>query len=235
MAPVSPSALADAHLQAQAQLRGVVVRAVTQIWTGLPGYDRDNVDQYLAGVIPFVTTAQRRSVALTDAYVARALDRRPLGIDPTYLTGAVLRGGSPPEEVYTRAFVTVWSALGRSVPYEDAVAAGLHRSTSTAEMDVQLSHRAAYAAIQDADRTIRGYQRAADGAACTFCLTVDGAFVKSADALALHNRCGCGLEPITEHVVATPTPEDVAVHTHGELGAVLTAPGDHFTSLSDFT
>lgn len=229
-----PPSLADAHLVAQAQLRAIVAQAVGTVWADLPGYDRANLDEWLTRVVPLVATGQRRSVALTDAYIARALDRRPLGIDPHDLIGAAVRAGTSPEIVYTRSFVNVWAALGRSVQYDEAVAQGLNRATSTAQMDVQLSHRASYGAIQAADTTIRGYKRAADSGACAFCLTVNGAFVKSANAMALHNHCGCGLTPVISDVPVTPVPDAVAVHEHGELGAVLTAPGDHFTSLHDF-
>lgn len=230
-----PPSLADAHLVAQARLREIIARAVTRAWVSLPAYDRANLDEYLSAVIPTVLAGQRYAVNLTDAYVALELDRQPLGIDPTDLIGAGVRAGVDPETVYTRSFVTLWSALGRGTPFDDAVAQGLHRATSTASTDVQLSHRAAYGAIQVADPQIRGYKRQADASACTFCVTVSGAFVKSAGAMPLHNHCGCGLVPVIRDIGVTPTPESVAIHTHGELGPVLTAPGDHFQSLADFT
>jgi hypothetical protein len=224
--------LRDANLIVQARLRAVIERATAGAWAQLPAYDRGNLDEWLSTVLPLVDVAQRRSVALTDAYIARALERPALGIDPTPLIGAGVRSGVDPETVYTRPFITLWSALRDGVEYDAAVAKGLHRATSTAAMDVQLSHRASYGAIQAADPRIRGYKRVPDGSACKFCVTVAGAFVKSASAMGLHNHCGCGLEPVTADVEATPTPDTVAVHEHGELGAVLADPAQHFTSLA---
>ena len=99
-------------------------------------------------------------------------------------------------------------------------------------MDVQLASRATFAAIQDADKTIFGFQRVADGDACAYCRMIDGAYVKRADAMALHNYCGCTLEPLTEpHPSAARLPSGVAVHEHSELGPVLTAPEHVFTTL----
>lgn len=228
------ASLSETHLVLQARIRAALSRVVGAAWLGLPGHDRADVDEWLATVLPLVDAAQRQSVALTDAYVARALGRGPLGIDATRLVGAAVRGGTSPADVYHRPFVQTWSALGRGASFEDALAQGQHRAMSAAEMDVQLAHRAAYGAIKDADPRIRGYRRRADASACEFCRAVNGAFVKSAGAMLLHNHCGCGLEPVTVDEPATPVPETVAAHEHGELGAVMAAPGDRFTSEADF-
>lgn len=222
--------LVQTHIAAQERLRALVAHGVGNAWTRLPAYDEANVPEWLATVLPLVNAAQRQSVSLTEAFLARSLGRGPVGVPPAGLIGAGVRNGAAPAEVYRRPFVTVWTALKAGTGFEDAVAAGLARARSSATMDVQLSSRATYAAVQGVDQRIRGYQRVADPGACAFCSLVDGAFVKSADAMPLHNGCGCGLEPLTEDVTPTATPEDVAVHEHGELGPMLAAPGDHFTS-----
>ena len=100
-------------------------------------------------------------------------------------------------------------------------------------MDVQLSARATFDAVQAADSGIYGYQRVADGSACEFCQRLDGAYVKSASAMALHNGCGCSLEPLTApHRLAAYLPSGVAVHEHGELGPMLGSPDHSFTGPS---
>ena len=110
----------------------------------------------------------------------------------------------------------------------------LARATSTAAMDVQLAARATFGAVQEADDGVYGYQRVADGDACEFCQAVDGAYVKSGDAMALHNNCGCSLEPLTvPHPRAARLPDGVAVHEHGELGPMLGDAAHDFTSLAD--
>jgi hypothetical protein len=241
------SQLAEAHIEAERRLRLLASRLVGGAWRELPGYDRQNVDQWLAAVLPIVEAAKRQSAALTEGYIARALDRPAAGVDVDALI-ASLRGGVPAAEVYERPFVNVWTALKKGEQYTQAVESGLARATSTAEMDVQLTMRSTAAAVQVADPSIFGYRRVADAGACSFCSEVDGAYVKSANAMPLHNRCGCGIEPQTEpHRGAVllpdgtqireyaygPLNDNVAVHLHGELGPVLTGASDHFISESD--
>jgi hypothetical protein len=225
------TALAEAHVAAQERLRAIVAQALTAAWLGLASYDREDVDGWLGQVVPFILAAQLQSAALTNAFVGMAMGRSPLAIDPTRVTGAAIRNGAEPAEVYARPFVTVWTALSNGTEWDQAVSAGLARATSTGEMDMQLASRATYAEVQRLDESIRGYRRVADSTACDFCRLIDGALVKSASASPLHNRCGCGLEPVIEIGTPSPLPETVAVHEHGELGAVLTDAAHHFETL----
>jgi hypothetical protein len=225
--------LIDTHLQAQARLRQIVATAIATIWQGLGTYNESDQDRFVEVALPIVLAGQTQAVALTEAFILRRLGLTPLGLDATDLTGAAVRGGVTPEEVYRRPFVNVWTALGKDVLWEAAVNAGEARATASAEMDVQLSHRATYGAVQQATPQIKGYRRRANGGACKFCQLVNGAFVKSATAMPLHNRCGCGLDPVMRDVTVTEHPETVAVHQHGELGPMLTDPEHDFTSQSD--
>lgn len=225
------TALARAHITAQEQLRATARRGVEVIWGSLPAYDKRNVDEWLTRVVPLIAAAQRQSVLLTDAFLARALDRAPLGVDPGRLTGAAVRAGAAPAEVYRRPFVTVWAALKTEVAYDAAVAAGLARATSTAAMDVQLAMRATLTEVGQEDASITGYQRVADAGACEFCLSVDGARLTTADPMPLHNGCGCGVDVLTEPFTPSVPPDDVAINGHGELGPVLGDPAHSFQSL----
>jgi hypothetical protein len=231
-----PSPLAEAHIEGQARLRRLVEQVITQTWGDLPGHDRANLDEWLSRVLPAVQASQRASVALTEAYLARSLERQPVGVPQDELVGSAVRGGVRPATVYERPFITLWGGLADGLEWADASRKALERATSTGAMDVQLSMRATADAVQSAAGGIYGYRRAADAGACDFCRAVDGAYVKSASAFPLHNRCGCGLEPLTTpHPLAAALPSGVAVHEHGELGPLLTAPGDHFTSESELT
>ena len=230
--------LVDAHIEGERRLREMATGALAQIWAGLPGYDQADVDPWLARALPIVDAAQRQSVALTEAYLARALDRRPIGVDPEELIGAGARAGADPAEVYRRPFVTLWSALKDGNAFADAYAAGLARALGTGAMDVQLAARSTFQAVGEADDGIFGYERVADGDACDFCTAIDGAYVKDGDASPLHNNCGCSLEPLTAphpRAAFLPSGESVrehyAIREHGELGSVLTDPADHFTHL----
>jgi hypothetical protein len=225
------TALAQAHIEGQRRLRELAGRGVTTIWRELPGYDEDDVDRFLARAVPFVLAAQRQSITLTEAFLARELGRRAIGLDPASIIGAPLRNGAPPEQVYRRPFITVWSKLGNSVPWEEAANAGLARLVSTAETDVQLAMRQTASQVQQRDPAIKGWRRVANPGACTYCQMLDGAFLKSADAMPMHPDCGCGLEPLLQAEAPAGLPSGVAVHDHGELGAVVGDPTHNFTSL----
>src|SRR4051794_5198555 len=74
--------LVRAHISGQAGLRAVVGAAVGQAWNPLPAPHEENVDEFLARVLPIAAAGQRSSVTLTEAFLARRLDSRPIGIDP---------------------------------------------------------------------------------------------------------------------------------------------------------
>ena len=227
------ASLVMAHLITQARVRHIVRAAIAGLWSGLPSYNEEDVELFTDLVTPIVFAGQRQAIELTEAFVVRRMKSATVGLAITGLTGAAVRGGVPMAEVYRRPFVTVWKALDKGESFEQAVAAGEARATETAEMDIQLSHRAAYGALQEEFPQIQGYRRVANAGACDFCALVDGAFVKSADAMPLHNRCGCGLEPIQTDFTVSSTPEGVAVHEHGELGLMLADPAHDFTGPSD--
>lgn len=227
------SALAEAHIEGERRLRLLVTSRVEQIWRGLPGYDRGDVDRWLSQVLPVVLAGQRASVALTDGYIARVMRRPPLGLDPGAIIAGV-RGGVSPEEVYARPMTTVWTALGNGSLYDDAVASGMARASEMAAFDVQASMRATAGAVQRADQNIFGYQRVASGSACDFCAELDSAYVKSGDAMPIHPNCSCSLEPLTApHPRAAKLPSGVSVHEHGEMGAVLGSSEHSFTGPSE--
>lgn len=229
--------LAHAHIEAQRRLREIASTLVASVWAGLPGYDEENVDQFLKQAVPLALAAQGQSVSLTEAFLARAIRRQPLGVDRAALIGAGARAGTPPEQVYRRPFVTVWSALQAGSQWDDAVSQGLARATSTAATDVQLAMRGTLREVGEADDLILGYQRVPDGNACNFCQLAAGQRYHSSDLMPIHSHCGCGVDVIT----GTQRPnfsgklenDQVAVAEHGELGPVLVDPAHDFTSLSD--
>lgn len=222
---------AQAHIEGQRRIRDLTTQRLAQVWTSMQSHNEEDVPQWLAVAVPLVLAAQHASVSLTDAYLGHAMGRQPFGIPPAGLVGAAVRNGTSPEIVYRRPFVTVWSELAAGKALADAVVAGLERALSTAEMDVQMSMRAAATAVDAADPRMRGFHRVADPGACEFCLLVDGAYVKSGAAMPLHNRCGCGLKPNTDpEAGSTSLPDGVAVREHGELGPLLVDPAHHFTT-----
>lgn len=240
------SARADAHIRAQARLRDLTATATERIWRELPAYDEANLDEWLTRTLPIVVLAQRQSVTLTDAFLAQSVGRAPLTPDPAPLTGAGVRAGTAPGEVYRRPFVTVWTALKNGAELDAAIAAGLARATSTAATDVQLAMRATLREIGEADDLILGYQRVPDARACDFCRLVAGMRYRTSELLPVHNRCGCGVDVITgperpdfhgryDNDIAATNGDGLAaaVREHGELGPVLVDAAHDFTAQAD--
>jgi hypothetical protein len=229
------NALVAAHILAQARLRRATMHAAGFAWTALPSYQDNVVDDWVSNVSSVMAIAQDRAAALTEAFLARRLGRQPLGVNRALVTGPAVRGGVPLEEVHRRPFVTVWSALQAGTDWDDAVAKGLARVTSTAATDVQLSMRATLRSVGEQDDLILGYRRVPDGDACTFCQTVSGQRYHTSQLMPIHSHCGCGVDVITgaerPDFSGRLDNDRVAVREHGELGPVLGDPAHHFETL----
>lgn len=237
------SKLAERHIELNAQLRTRTVAQLTRIWNSLPEYRDSTLPAWLQTVIPLVQAAQRAEIDLTNAYIARALDRPVKGVDADRIM-AQYRNGASHEDVYKRPFGEVWTALAGGAPFEAAREQGLARAAQTAATDIQLAMRDTALAVEKTYGDF-GYQRVADGDACAFCQEVDGAYVKGeAFVMDLHPGCGCGIEPLAEpHKGAVylpdgtqvrpyahgPLNDNVAIKQHGELGGVLWNPAHDFT------
>lgn len=226
--------LANANIAVKQRLMNIIVAAVAVVWHGLPHYDRQQLDQFLAAVLPLTAAANAQAVALTEAFLAQSLGRPPLGLNATEIVAGI-RNGVTPEQVYERAFINVWSALKAGTPWEQAVRMGLDRATSAAATDVQLSFTHTLRAVGTVDKRIGGFRRIPDPTACDFCRAASGQLYHSGDLMPLHNHCGCGVAPVGDLTVgrapstfASPSGATVAVRDHGELGPVLTNAADRF-------
>ncbi len=233
------TAAAEAHVEAQARLRALTAGTVANTWRRLPNYDAPSVPVFLSVVVPLILAAQRSSVALTNAFIARSLGRPPVGIAAdAILTG--IRGETLPQEVYRRPFVTTWTALQDGRPYADAVSAGLSRATASAEMDVQLAMTHTLRDIGERDPAVLGYARVPDPGACEFCTLIAGQRYRTDQLMPAHNRCGCGVDVITaanrQNFSGVPGNDlsvpGAGVYEHGELGPLVGDPSHEHLSES---
>lgn len=230
------TALAQAHIEAERQLRVRTSNALTAAWRSLPAYNEADVAAWLRMALPIVTASQRASASITNAYLARSLERQPLALDLTTVTGAAARNGTAPAEVYRRPFVTLWSALQNGTSYAAAVDEALARAIGAGSIDVQLAMTRTVAVVSDATPGVERYARVPDPTACDLCQLAAQNTYRSGDLMPIHNHCGCGVELITSGSRFDPgdppqTDVDVAVHDHGELGPVLAIAGQTFTAL----
>lgn len=142
-----PAPSTVAHIEGERRLREAVKAALAGIWRDLPGYDRADLEEWLARSLPVVEAGQRASVALTCAYLARFLGEPPIAVDTEALIGAAVRNGTPPATVYERPFITVWTSLKNSGDEQAAIDAGLAHAQGSAAMDIQLSMRETLRAV----------------------------------------------------------------------------------------
>lgn len=267
--PDRQAVLAERYRDALIDVRRRVSTRVERNWRDLGSWDEADVGRFLARTLPVVDAGQRRTVALTDAYLARVTRTRAVGLLPDDLTGAAVRNGTPPADVYRRPFVQLWSALSNGAQFMDAMNAAGVRAAQSASTDVSLSMRAsadAFDAQAEFESRIVGWERVLDPDACAFCATASTQRYRSANLDPLHANCQCGIAPVfaendraikdfnrqvlrnikeanagadrpywearhfrvdgTTGEVILP---EVAVHEHGELGAVLADAAHNFT------
>lgn len=189
-------ALLDRYQQRMGQLRDATSSAVGTAWDDLGSYNEADVDRFLARTGPVVAASQAHAVVLTDAYFAAETGRSPLGLPIDSLTGAGVRNGAPPAEVYRRPFVQVWKALKEGTDWADAVSAARARVAGVASTDVQLSMRAATAQVLEQDHRIVGYRRVLTGKSCAFCATASTQRYTAQNLMPIHGSCDCGVAPI---------------------------------------
>lgn len=181
------------------------------------------------------------------------------------VTGAALRNGTPPEEAYRRPFVTVWTALSEGRPLGEARRLGEQRLRTMAATDLQLAKTHAGQRVLSSDDRVVGYRRTLTGSRnCALCIVASTQRYRRERLMPIHPNCDCGIAPIVGdrdpgQVINEPLLERVheAVqqmtgtsdrgarapdyrhilieHEHGEIGAVLTLKGQHFTGPDDLT
>jgi hypothetical protein len=240
--------LVRAHIEIEQRLQAASSAQIASVWWQLGSWRDEDVERFLSRAMPITKAAQRQSVIATNAYVAAYLKQAPKGV-PVEKVLSNVRNGVPSEEVYARPFKTLWTRLGNSETFESAMAAAMQQLNASATMDPQLAMRETADWLDRNDTGFYGYTRVADPGACAFCLEVDGAYVKADEGfvMALHNGCGCGLEPNEDpHEGAVflpdgteirdyqygPLNDNVAVREHSELGPMLADPNHQFTSLN---
>jgi hypothetical protein len=159
--------LAEAHIVLQAKLRGLTATAVARCLGVAPGPQPPERRRVAHEGAADRLGAQRQSVHLTEAYLARALERQPIGVDVQKLIGAERPQRREAGGRLRRPFITdLGRPEGAARRWLDALHAGGARATSTAAMDVQLSMRATLVRDRQADDAIVGYRRVPDGGAC---------------------------------------------------------------------
>lgn len=216
-------------------------------WGRLETYRDADIAALVAALVPLMRGAKQHTATLTAAYLAaveaKALDRapEPLGVPAGVVSEESLRGVDD-TTVYTRAGVTVWTALSQGQPIEQAAPLGLQRLLALVATDLQLAKTHAARHVMTSSPHVVGYQRVTDGSCCDLCELASERVYRKGDLLPIHAHCSCSVEPLFQVGAAVRVPvsagnvsgqEDEGdtpiVHVHGEIGPVLAVSGQHFT------
>jgi hypothetical protein len=228
-----PSRLAVAYQRRLATLSRTAAAAIAVRWDSADGLDDDTAERWATAAAPIGLAAQRSALYLTDGYLAAYLGVVPQGFDPDEFSGAALRNGAPPRDVWERSVVTARAAIARGRDYPDARTEGRARAMATARTDVALTARAASREILRRHDVVVGYQRVVGANACELCAAAAGQFHRSDDLMPLHGSCSCGTEPVlrTRTTEVPSEPEDVKIVEHDELGPMLWNANHDFAEL----
>lgn len=257
--PSPEQVLALRYTRQHNRIRTASAAAVGRAWDSLADLDDRAAERFAAAAATLSTAAQAEAAANLDGYLGLLLNASPVGIDLDTVTGAAVRAGAEPADVYLRSIITARAKVSEGGSFVDAMRAGRVRAVSTAETDVALTQRAAMAS----EERIVGYRRVLTGKSCGLCGTASTQRYHSGQLMPIHNRCDCGVAPIMGkkdpgHVINKQLLSDlkkserfegtarhltvtedgtvelpkIAVHQHDELGPVLTDAAHDFSTVN---
>lgn len=191
------------YQQATQSLRDNLTSFVTTLWRSLGYYGNAQMGQFTGSVVPVVAGAQQQMASLTAAMIAQQqalkLDTPflPPPLDPARVSGAAVRNGADPAEVYGRPFHLVWRQLDelpkQPGSIDQAIQAGLDRATQTALTDLQLAKTHAAQQTLEQDPHVVGYRRMLEGAySCGLCIVAATLRYHKRDLMPIHPACVLG-------------------------------------------
>lgn len=205
MPPQAPDAAAlQRAYQAQVSaVRARVLAFIAASWVGLGAWRDADVEKFIALVVPMVLGGQQTVSSLTNAYLARLALLRfggafiPADIHLRRVTGAAVRAGTPPEDVYYRAGKQTWTALSRGYSLTAAVQQGLDRAQEAAATDLQLAKTYTAREVIAQDERATGFRRVLEGpSSCGLCALAATQRYNRGDLLPIHPACDCTVEPL---------------------------------------
>ena len=267
MAAEQREALIRGFIGVDATLRDKVVTAVLAVFRNLGSWRDEDIARFTGAVLPLILGAQRQVGSLTQVYVTSLIANmtgeatRPPAIDVA--TGAVLRNGTDPAEVYARPIRGVWKSLAAGDDLGTALKAATLRLEQILATDLQLAKTHAARAVMSEDHRVVGYRRVLTGIkTCGLCVVASTQRYHRGDLLPIHPGCDCSVAPVigtddpghilddrllddihdaveerfgtSDRSARVPDYRDVLVtHEHGEIGPILARKGDAFTGPSD--
>ncbi|SDL33165.1 hypothetical protein [Streptomyces indicus] len=197
MSEALQAALTERYDSLSTSLRSRVVQFVLDAFDSLGGHRDGDAAEFIEHVLPVVLAAQQQMGQITDAYLSAMIaDMLGGAAAPTGVALDEALRGVDPAEVYTRPFVTTWTALAQGKAYAQAVAEGRTRLLSITETDMQLART--HAARQSMQRGgVRYFRRALRGPGnCALCTIASTQRYRVENLMPIHPGCNCKPEPL---------------------------------------
>lgn len=264
MSEATQAALDSRYTSVTVALRQRLVALAAQLFGSRGAYRDEDADAFVEQILPTVLGAQQQMGSLTDAYLS-ALTADMFG------GTAAARGvqipeairGVPPEEVYRRPYVTVWTALSQGKSMSEAVRQGQNRLTSITGTDLQLARTEATRQVLSGDSRVQFYRRVLRGSYnCAMCVIASTQRYRKDRLMPIHPGCDCGTRPLpagrdpgqviepdlleaahdavakgtgkTDRGGRLPDYRDIIIdRQHGELGPLMALRRNDFTGPSD--
>ncbi|WP_125262324.1 hypothetical protein [Streptomyces alboflavus] len=191
------NALTDRYDALSGSLRDRVISFVLDAFDSLGGHRDGDAVAFIEQVLPTVLAAQAQMGQITDAYLSAMIaDMLGSAAAPTGVALDEALRGVPPDEVYTRPFVTTWTALAQGKAYGQAVAEGRTRLLSITETDLQLART--HAAQQSMRRSgAKFFRRRLTGSKnCALCTIAATQRYRVENLMPIHPGCDCKVEPL---------------------------------------
>lgn len=189
----SKADLVEAYRALTGRQRDRTVATAAQLWLLMDSWSDEAAEALLSQLLPVALAGQRVVANATGAYL-QSMIGAPVRLDLDEVTGAALRSGTDPSEVYMRAVVKARTAYSRTDLVDAGINAGLDQLLATVEQDLQLaSTHAARAAMQQG--RVDAYRRATRSAACPLCVAASDRVYGTSELLPIHSHCRCVVVP----------------------------------------
>lgn len=235
--------LRSSNITLTAQVRDAVAAFVLGRWNGMESWHDDDMVRFQNEILPVVLSGERRVADLTNSYLtasSNAADGSSFRTPPVAyadVTGAALRSGAEPSEVYMRPQMVLNYELSKGATVTAAVTAGGNRLKTLVETDMQLARTSTvskYGKRPFYRRVLTGSEN------CALCVVASTQRYRKGSLMPIHGHCDCAVEELfgaPDQVIDRPTLESLHAAIEAQFGgtdrgAKYLADGNN--SYSDF-
>lgn len=184
-----------------------------------------------AGLLGIVVRAAQMLVGnLTTVDMSQKFGGKPAPVDPLI---AIRDTGIPKNVEYQRPFWEVVKAARNGADSVAALQTGITRLGQLTDTDLQMA-KVRQAQISLRAQGVKTYRRVTTSDhPCELCEIAATQIYYTDQLMPIHPKCSCDIVEDDSDETPAETPDLIAVHTHGEVGPMLTKAGQHFMGPQD--